>query len=170
MFYIDFALVIAVIVIIAVRYDRITNLQFFIIAALLLYLLFYYSQPESVTEGFSLFPDLKEVQLSEYQSKLGMLPSQLHDILMPKLIYIESAYKKDMSDKRRETTTLDENTYISNRDSYVCDIAADGTAAINKDKWDKMCEEYKSIDTVLSVVQSMNQDVWDKIVEFGSSS
>ena len=148
---------------IIIRYDKISNMQFMLISSLLLYLLYLYRLP--IRESFTIESTLKQIQISEYESKLLNLPSQVQDILMPKLLHIESAYKKDMNNKRQETFTLDENTYLSNKDPYVVDTTAE-SSTINKDKCAVMCQEYRDVDAVLKVVQSMNQDVWDKITEF----
>lgn len=146
---------------IIIRYDKISNLQFMLISSFLLFLLYLYRLP--IRESFTIEGTLKQIQVSEYESKLLSLPTQVQDILMPKLIHLESAYKTDMNDKRKESHTLDENTYLSNKDPYVVD---DGSETINKDKWAVMCQEYRDVDTVLKLVQSMNVDVWDKITEF----
>lgn len=152
-------------IILAVRYDKLSNLEFILMSIVLLFLLYLYTSPIDLKESFTM-NSLKQVSFSEYQNKLFSLPMQVQDILMPKLTHVETAFKRDPDDKRKETHTLDQEEYIKKKDTYVVDLSPEGTATLNNDKWINMCREYRDIDAALIQVQSVNQTVWDKITDF----
>lgn len=141
-------------------------MQFLLITSLLLWLMYIYSN-DSVRETFAMqMPEFKKIELGEYQAKLFSLPSQVQDLLMPKLAHLESAYTQDTKDKRNEEQAIDDTNYLQNKDAYVCDIAPDGTATINKDKLLLLHQEYRIVDDMLKVVKTIDVASWDKITEF----
>lgn len=156
-----------------VNFYKIDDIQFTFIFILLLVLLYTYHNGKvssDFTENFVAMkinenPNLKKIDYDLFENKLFNLPNKVSQRIVPRLQYIEEAYKPD-KEKRNEKHTIDENEYISKKDAYVCDIAEDGSATINKDKMKLLREEYRVIDQVLFALKAMNQPAWDKLVDF----
>ena len=147
--------------IIAIKHRSLDNFQFVLCIVILIELLYYFYSTSKCKETHETFviggsSYNHVIDLNLYNNKLFNLPSNVKDIILPKLDYVISKFKpnNDINESLYDSSkeSLDETSYEMRKDPYVTKKDGNNTI-IDPYKMNIMRQEYINIDDMLNDLQ-----------------
>lgn len=156
--------------VIAFKHRSFDNFQFILCLIILLELLYYFyttSKCKQNHETFIVGYD-NMIDFNLYNQKLFNLPTDVKNMLLPKLDYVISKFKpNDKSNESLEDTSmesLDEMSYVTKKDPYVTKQDGD-KVVIDQAKMKKMRDEYISLDKMLNDLKQNASSSYKQLFE-----
>lgn len=93
------------------------------------------------------------------------LPTKIKEIIVPKWDYVIQSVSGNSGSGGQDDETQDitEQTFVQNKDASI--VNPDDPKTVDKDKYNKVVNTYKTMDVVLNTVKTLDKDKYEIILQ-----